>query len=84
MFGEDARQSVKLSHLLVLRIASCKIGNRPPAFLFIHIAQEQSVMPTVLRVRRERRGRAPAQFEIQSKIANDFLREQTDEVRIAR
>ena len=41
-------------------------------------------MAAVLHVRRERPGRAPAQLELQAEIANDFLREQTDQVGVAR
>ncbi len=41
-------------------------------------------MAAVLHVGRERSGRAPAQLEVQAQIANDFLREQADQVGVAR
>src|SRR4029077_1574515 len=84
MFGEDARQIVKLLNLVVLGVASSKIDNRFPALLFIDVADEQPGLMTILNIRRKRPGRPPAQFELQAKIANDLLREQTDQIRIAR
>ena len=41
-------------------------------------------MAAVLHVGCERPGRTPAQLEVQPQIANDFLREQADQVRVAR
>ena len=39
---------------------------------------------TVIHIRCERRGAASAQFKVQPEIANDFLRKQTDQIRIPR
>ena len=40
-------------------------------------------MAAILCVWRERAGGTPAQLEVQVEVPNDFLREQTDEVRVA-
>src|SRR5439155_15197120 len=39
---------------------------------------------SVIQIRCKRRRRALAQFKVQSKVSDDFLREQTNEVRISR
>src|SRR5207244_94721 len=41
-------------------------------------------MLPVVQIRRKRRRRALAQFKVQSEVSDDFLREQTNEVRISR
>src|SRR5437867_4775593 len=58
MLGKDARQIVKFLHLLVLHVASGKIGHRSPTHLFINIADEQSIVMTILRIRGKRSSRA--------------------------
>src|SRR4029453_10884411 len=57
--------------------------HRPATQLFGDVAQEQSVIAPIPDVGRERCGRAPTQLKIQTKITDDFLREQTDQIRIA-
>lgn len=73
LFGKNARQMVRLFHLLVLGVDSGKIDNRLSTHLFIHVAQEQPVVAAILNIRRKRSGGASSQLEIQSEIANDFL-----------
>ena len=68
----------------MLRVTSGQLEDRLATHLFGDVAQEQAVVAAILHVWRERPGRTSAQFEIQTKIANDFLREQADQIRVAR
>ena len=73
MLGKNARQIVKLFHLPVLFIVTRQLNHRLPAYGLIDVAQQQTAMMCVTHVWRKRRGRAPAQFEIESEIANDLF-----------
>src|SRR5581483_10958592 len=84
LLGEHMRKIVKCLHPLELRFVPGKFEHRLPTDFFVYVAQQQSVVSPMITIGRERSGRAPAQFEVQSKIADDFLREQTDEVRVSR
>src|SRR5437868_1529388 len=84
LFGEYAGEIVKLLQLLVLAFAAGKIDNRAPAFFFIDIADEQSVVFSISSVRRKRGDRAPAQLELQTELANDFLWKEANQISVAR
>ena len=84
MLGKNTRKVVKFFHLLVLCVITRQLEHRLTALFFRHIAQEQSALMIVLHVRCKGRRRASAQRKVQIKITNDFLREQTDEIRVAR
>src|SRR4029077_20412134 len=77
-------QAVKFLELLRLRKTSSKLEDGLTTRFLGDVAQEQAVVATIFQIRRERPGRASAQLEFQAKIANNFLREQADQVRVAR
>src|ERR1700738_414790 len=75
---------IKLLHLLVLGPVARQLEHRLRAGFFRHIAQEQAVMLAISDIGRERPSGAPAQFKVQSEIANDLLGKEADEIRVAR
>src|SRR2546423_380667 len=82
--GKDRTQAVKFLELLRLRKTSSKLEDGLTTRFLGDVAQEQAVVATIFQIRRKRPGRASAQLEFQAKIANNFLREQADQVRVAR
>ena len=84
IFGKDTNQAVKFLELLRLRKTSSKLEDGLTTRFLGDVAQEQAVVATIFQIRRERPGCASAQLEFQAKIANNFLREQADQVRVAR
>src|SRR6266480_2343223 len=84
MLCKYALEIVKLFHLLELGLAPGKIDHRAPALPLVDVADQEAVVLAALNIRGKRTGRPPAQLKLEAKVANDLLREQTDQVGVAR
>src|ERR1043166_3950266 len=82
--GECARQSVEALQLVVLGGVASQFAHGPAAYFFIHIAQEQRAVVPVFHVWRAGSDDAAPQFQLQTKIMDDLLRKEADQIGVTR
>src|SRR4051812_23737712 len=84
LLRKAARQRIKALQPVEFGFTAGQQPHRGSALLLRHIAQQQAVMPADPDVGSERSGGPSSELEVQPEIADYFLREKADQVRIAR